>query len=168
MRARFHSLLRSGVLPLTAILCALPAGAQSLPPQLPPGPLTLEDVLEIAEARSESIAIARAGLIRADAERVRARSGLFPQLSASASYDRSLASEFEGVFGASTGPACAPFVLNPGASIDARLAEVERAIDCGAVGSGLFGPTPEGTDADGGLEDLPFGRENTWRASLAF
>jgi outer membrane protein TolC len=62
--------------------------------------LTLGQVLELAESRSESIALAQAGIRRAEGEQVRARSGRYPQLSAAASYDRSLASEFEGVFDA--------------------------------------------------------------------
>ena len=77
-----------------ATLCPLSAYAQTFPA----GPLTLEQVLELAEARSETIAIARAGIRRAEGEDVRARSGLFPQLNASVSYDRALASEFEGIF----------------------------------------------------------------------
>jgi outer membrane protein len=94
---------------------------------------------------------------------VRARSGLLPQLSASASYDRALASEFEGVFDVQ-GPSCPPFSLNPAGPIDARVAEIERAIDCGAVGGGFFG----GSSSSGGLSNLPFGRKNTWRTSLSF
>jgi len=94
------------------------------------GPLTLEQVLELAEARSETVAIAQAGIRRAEGEEIRARSGLFPQLNVSVSYDRSLASEFEGLFD------------------DASL-----------------GGTPGGDDA--GLEELPFGRANTWRLNLA-
>ena len=105
--------------------------ARGQAPALPAGPLTLEQVLELAEARSESIAAARAGITRTDGERLRARSELFPQLSASASYDRALASEFEGVFD-----------------------------------DGLFGGGAGEEPAEDGLEDLPFGRENTWRASL--
>ena len=79
------------------VLAAGPAAAQS-PPRLPPRPLTLEEVLEVAQSRSETIAAARAGVQRAEAEQARARSGLYPQLSGSLSYERALASEFEGVF----------------------------------------------------------------------
>ena len=101
------------------------AAAQTLPPQLPGGALTLEQMLEIAEARSEAVAIARAGISRADADRIRARSGLFPTLTLSAGYDRSLASEFEGIFNSTTStPTCAPFTLNPQAPIDTRVAEM--------------------------------------------
>ena len=63
------------------------------------------------------------------------------------------------------GPSCPPFSLNPSAPIDARIAEIERAIDCGAVGGGFFGG---GSSSSGGLSNLPFGRKNTWRASLTF
>jgi outer membrane protein TolC len=105
-----------------------PAVAAQTTADVPAAPLTLEQVLALAEKRSETIAISRAGVQRAEGERTRARSGLYPQLSASASYDRALASEFEGIF------------------------------DTGDVGGG---------DDEGGFEDLPFGRENTWRISLA-
>jgi outer membrane protein len=134
------------------------------PPPVPAGPLSLEQVLALAEPRSEAVAIAQAGVRRSEGEQVRARSGLLPQLSASASYDRALASEFEGVFDVQ-GPSCPPFALNPSAPIDARVAEIERAIDCGAVGGGFFGG---GASSGDGLSNLPFGRKNTYRASLSF
>jgi outer membrane protein TolC len=108
-----------------------PAAAQQPPPRpLPAAPLTLEQVLALAEPGSESVAIALAGIRRAEAEQTRARSGRYPQLSAAASYDRSLANEFEGVFD-----------------------DVS------------FGGT-DGQEPDGGFEDLPFGRVNTWRMGL--
>jgi outer membrane protein TolC len=141
-----------------------PAAAQ--PSMQPRGPLTLEQALEIAEAQSESIAGAAAAVRRAEAEQVRAKSGRRPQLSGSASYDRALASEFSGVFDGGGGPVCAPFTLNPSAPLDARVAEIERAIDCGAIGASLFGGGGSGSGDD--VPDLPFGRENTWRFSLAF
>ena len=133
------------------------------PSPVPAGPLSLEQVLALAEPRSEAVEIAQAGVRRAEGDQMRARSGLLPQLSASASYDRALASEFEGVFDVQ-GPSCPPFSLNPSAPIDARVAEIERAIDCGAVGGGFFG----GSSSGGGLSNLPFGRKNTYRASLSF
>ena len=139
------------------------AAQQSEEAQVPAGPLTLDQVLALAESRSEAIGIARTGIDRAEGDQVRARSGRFPQLTASASYDRALASEFSNVFGSgSVGPPCPPFTPDPNASLDARVAEIERAIDCGAVGSSFFGG---GDDED---VDLPFGRKNTWRVNLAF
>jgi outer membrane protein TolC len=142
---------------------APPAFAQD-PPAVPPGPLTLEQVLDLAEVRSEAIGIARSGVRRAEGEQVRARSGRLPQLNASASYDRALASEFSGVFGGGTaGPPCPPFTLDPAAALPDRVAEIERAIDCGAIGGSLFGGTGEDDELD-----LPFGRKNTWRVNLLF
>jgi outer membrane protein TolC len=151
------------VLPAT---CAVAAAQDTVPAPLPGGPLTLEQVLGLAEARSEALGIARSGVQRAQGEQLRARSGRFPQLTASGSYDRALASEFSGIFGAdSTGPPCPPFALDPAASLAERVAEIERAIDCGAIGSSLFG----GGSGEGGEDvDLPFGRKNTWRVNLAF
>jgi len=143
-------------------LASAPASAQT-PPPVPSGPLTLEQVLALAEPRSEGVAIAQQGVRRAEGQQIQAKSGGLPQLSASASYDRALASEFEGVFDVQT-PSCAPFTLNPTAAIDARLAEIERAIDCGAVGGGFFGSG----SSSSGFANLPFGRKNTWRATLSF
>ncbi len=145
---------------------ATPASTSPQPkeaPPIPPGPLTLDQVLALAEPRSEAVSIAVAGVRRAEGDQLRARSGLRPQLSAAASYDRALASEFEGVFdNVDTGPVCPPFALNPTAALDARVTEIERALDCGAIGGGgFFGST-------GDLSNLPFGRKNTWRASLSF
>lgn len=108
---------------------------------VPAGPITLEQALALAEGRSEAVASAQAGIRRSEGEEIRARATLFPQLSASLGYDRSLASEFDGVFDN----------VNFGSS-------------SGGSGSGTTDP---GTD-DGGLEDLPFGRANTWRATLTF
>jgi outer membrane protein TolC len=79
------------------VCTAAPLAAQE-PPPVPAGPLTLEQVLDLAQTRSEAVAIALAGIRRAEGEQARARSGRYPQLGASASYDRSLANEFEGVF----------------------------------------------------------------------
>jgi outer membrane protein TolC len=133
-------------------------------------PLTLDEVLKLAEERSESIAIAAAGVRRAEGEQARARSGLFPQLNLSASYDRTLKTEFEGLFSGTT-TTCAPFAPDPSASLEARVTEIERAAQCGAIG-GLFSSSTTGTSnsesSDEGLSSLPFGRPNTWRVNLAF
>ena len=164
---------RPGVIPLTLMLALLagplaptaPAGAAEaraaeVQEQLPNRPLTLEDAIRLAEARSEQIAVARAGVNRAAGEETRARADLFPQLSASVSYDRTLASEFSGIFDQGDGPpACDPFTLRPTAPLGDRVGEIERAIDCGAIGGSLFG---------GDALDLPFGRENIYRLNLSF
>jgi len=147
-----------------ALLALAGSGASAQTPAVPAGPLTLEQVLQLAEPRSESIAIAEAAVRRAAGDVVRARSGRLPQLSASASYDRALASEFEGLFDA-TGPPCDPFAANAGAPLAERVAEIERAIDCGAIGGSFFGG---GQDTGDDGNSLPFGRKNTWRVNLLF
>ena len=131
-------------------------------------PLTLEQALSIAEANSESLTAASAGVRRAEGEQARARSNRLPQLSASASYDRALASEFSGVFDTTGVTPCAPFTLAPNAPLDARVSEIERAIDCGAIGNSFFGGGSSGGEDEDGTVDLPFGRENTWRFTLSF
>jgi outer membrane protein len=96
MLNRGYRLTAAAVICLFGALAPVRASAQ--PSDVPPGPLTLEQVLTLAEARSESIAISHAGVERAEGERTRARSGLLPQVSATGAYDRALASEFEGLF----------------------------------------------------------------------
>ena len=141
------------------------ARAQNASP--PTIPLTLDQALTIAETHSETVTGAVAGVRRAEGEQARARSGRYPQLSASAGYDRALASEFSGVFDSSAAAPCPPFTLNPGASLESRVTEIERAIDCGAIGNSFFGGGGSGDDGEDAV-DLPFGRENTWRVGLSF
>lgn len=88
------------VLPTLSVvgLCGSSALAQG--PPAPPRTLTLDEALTIAEKASERVAIATAGVSRADAGRALARSEGLPQLNGSASYDRTLRSEFAGLFDA--------------------------------------------------------------------
>lgn len=163
LRLMVRLLALASVVLLSSINAPVLAQEKAAAP-LPAGPLTLEQVLALAESKSESLGIARSAVRRAEGEQLRARSGRFPQLTASASYDRALASEFSGIFSGTAGPPCPPFTLNPSAPLDERVGEIERAIDCGAIGSSFFG----GGSGDGEDVDLPFGRENTWRVNLAF
>ena len=109
--------VRAGGIACLLAITSVAAYAQT-PAAVPPGPLTLEQVLALAEPKSETVAIAQAGIRRAEGEQIRARSGELPQLSVTASYDRALASEFDGVFDFNQGPACSPFALNPTAPIE--------------------------------------------------
>lgn len=68
-----------------------------------PTVLTLEEALRRAEAQSESMTIAAAGSSRAHADLKRTNSQRYPQINFSGSYDRTLASEFTGVFGGGSG-----------------------------------------------------------------
>ena len=71
--------------------------------EVPSRALTLDEVIDLAEARSEQIAIAQFGVTRAVAGEQRARSDRLPQLAGGASYDRTLKSEFEGIFSGGAG-----------------------------------------------------------------
>lgn len=161
LRLRAAVSLLSWLLPMAAV-----AQEPASPPPVPTGPLTLEQVLTLAEPRSEALSIAITGVRRAEADQVRARSGLRPQVSASASYDRTFASEFDVLLNTeNVVPPCPPFLPDPFAPIEARVGELERAVDCEAAGQGLL----DGNASDGGgpdLSALPFGRRNAWRATL--
>ena len=61
--------------------------------------LTLDEAVRIAESQSEALKIARAGVQRAHGQQWQARSQYFPQLNGSASYTRTLASQFQNVGG---------------------------------------------------------------------
>lgn len=157
-----------------ALLCAAlqvfpagPARAQTPPP--PPAPaqvpapagrvLTLEDALTLAGARNEQVEIAQAGAERAQGNQLRVESEKKPQLTGSASYDRALQSEFSGIFD-STRPSCTPLTVNPSAPLDARVTEIERALqDC---------PPSANPFASSDSESLPFGQKNTWRLGFVF
>ena len=82
---------------LIVLLAAAPAAAQT------PLVLTLEDALKRAEAQSESMVIAGAGTARAQADLKRTNSQRYPQIGFSGGYDRTLASEFSGVFDGGSG-----------------------------------------------------------------
>jgi len=136
--SRLRIVVRTGVAAIAAVIAVGgsvgPAQAQAVDLS---GPLGLQQALEIAEAKSEAVALARVALTRNDGDFVRAKSGRRPQLSGTATYDRSLANEFQGVF---------------------------DTIDFGGGNGGTDGNNGSG----GGLDNLPFGRANTWRATLSF
>src|SRR3954447_2516571 len=78
-------------------------------------PLTLSQALDLAEKQSETVGIARAELARAEGDRRRARSAYFPQLNGSASYQRTLRSQFSSLANAAdsgtiSAQSCGPFV----------------------------------------------------------
>ena len=135
MVIRVLQILRVCAMTAVMLLAVLGEAARAQSPQapaLPSGPLTLEQALLIAEAQSEPVGIAQVAVARTEGDAVRARANERPQLSATASYDRSLANEFQGVF------------------------------DNVNFGNG------SNDGSSNSLKDLPFGRANTWRASLAF
>jgi outer membrane protein TolC len=125
-------------------------------------PLSLVEALDIAEGQSEAVGIARQEVARAEGERRRARSAYFPQLTGTASYQRTLRSQFSALQSdTSTGPPpedCPSFSPRPGLTVDQRLDSLEAAVSCASNADPFAGL--------GG--DLPFGRENTYRFGLSF
>lgn len=139
------------------------AQGQQQPQQTPPKVMTLDDALAMAEQSSDQIAIAQAGVNRADSNEMRAKADQLPQVNVAGSYDRALQSEFADVFG--TGPSCTPLTVNPGAPLDARVTEIERALqECPPSlfsGSSTSNSTSSNSDSS-----LPFGQRNTYRVNL--
>ena len=153
---------------LTTALILLMAGsvsqAQPSQPASAPRVITLDDALRLAEPKSELVTIAEAGVTRAESEQRRVHSEWLPQVSALASYDRALASEFSGLFD-SFGPSCTPLTIDTQAPLPDRVAEIERALrDCPPTGNVFGGGASESDDG----EALPFGRPNTYRLNVAF
>src|SRR4051812_39723961 len=93
-------------LPLALVLLAPLAPAHDARAQQPARPgaaspqtgaavsISLDDALRMAQATSQSIEVARSGVVRASGTRLQARSQYFPQLNASASYNKTLQSQF--------------------------------------------------------------------------
>ncbi len=124
--------------------------------------LSLEDALRMAEAASEQVAIARAGVMRSQGQLRQAKSEYFPQISGSLSYTRTLASEFS-AFSSSTqdstttsGPACGSFIPNPALSLNERVDSLEAALRCQSEANPFSA-----------FRNLPFGRENVWNLGLS-
>jgi outer membrane protein TolC len=122
--------------------------------------LTLDRAIDVALGASEQIAIATAGVTSAEGVVQQAHSERLPQLFGSASYDRTLASEFSGLFG--EGTSCLPLQADPTAPLVERVAELERAFGCPSTSFG------GNTSGDDGLADLPFGQKNIYRLGLSF
>ncbi|MGH7580620.1 MAG: TolC family protein, partial [Gemmatimonadales bacterium] len=153
------------VILIAGILVSIVPSARAQEPQAPAArPMSLNQALEIAERESESVGIAQSDLARAEGERRRARSAYFPQLTGTASYTRTLRSQFSALQdedGGAPAPVpeeCDAFVPRPGLPIEERLDSLEAAVECAS-----------NADPFAGLgEDLPFGRENNYRFGLSF
>jgi outer membrane protein TolC len=126
--------------------------------------LTLEDALRMAEAQSEAVQIARAGLLQARGQQYQARSQYLPQVSATGSYARTLRSQFQGLnFGggggdtssaAATHSVCSP-TISSGATQAERDAALAQAITCPAAGGGID------------FSKVGFGAPNQWTLGLS-
>src|SRR5690242_6719507 len=125
--------------------------------------LSLEDALRAAEAQSEAVQIARAGLTRARGQWYQARSQYLPQLNGTASYARTLRSQFQGFSlggGADTSTTPKPQALcAPAIPANATQAEIQAALaqasTCQAAGGFNF-------------SSVGFGAPNQWTFGLNF
>jgi outer membrane protein TolC len=126
--------------------------------------ISLDEAVKLAQSKSPAVRVARAGVTRAEGQHIQARSQLFPQLSGSANYTRTLRSQYEGVFGGEPadtnttpvpdGP-CDKYLKDETATVAERLAGLEMANRC-ALGQNPFS----------GLSSLPFGQRNAWTLGL--
>ena len=152
---------------LAAMVSTASAAAQSPAASDSTGvPLSLADAIRIGEQRSEAIDIARAGVRRAEGQQYQARSQRLPQLYGSAGYTRTLKSQFEGAFAASTPdttkpkspePPCDAYLRNASSSVAERLAGLELAQQC-SLGLNPFSA----------FSSLPFGQEHQYQMGLSF
>jgi outer membrane protein TolC len=122
--------------------------------------LTLAEALNQAERASESVGIARAGVLRARGQQSQARSGYYPQLSGSATYTRTLRSQFSALQDASSdtssSTSCRTFQPDPNLPIGERVDSLESALHC------LSSENPFAS-----LSNLPFGREHQYNFGLS-
>ena len=128
--------------------------------------VSLEDAIRLADRSNEAIDIARAAVTRTNGQQMIARSQFLPQLNASASYARTLASQFEGFsFG---GPDTSNFraLCTPNLPATATPAERQAALDAAGSCQPLGGSTGDGGAS--AFQSVGFGAENQWVLGLQF
>jgi outer membrane protein len=129
--------------------------------------LSLDDALRIAQARSQTVDIARAGVTRAAGQRYQARSQYFPQLNGTAGYTKTLKSQFQNLTAApaadtntvvapATPSLCAPFIAATATPAE-RAAALAQAATCPSAAAGGFD-----------LSKTSFGATNQWAFGLNF
>jgi outer membrane protein TolC len=158
-------------LALGGLLLSSPGVAAQQPTEAPAGapvdtaagqPVTLEDALRLAEESSEQVTISQAAVMRAQGAQLQARSAWFPQLTASAGYTRTLATEFSSVTSApvdTTAPQNCPtgrFQPDPSLPLAQRVDSLEHALACGTG------------NPFAAFKNLPFGRQNQVNLGLTF
>ena len=158
---------RAALAPFVALVLSAsgPASAWALQPQRPatsgaPRCISLDEALRIADAQSEAVDVARAGVTRATGQRFQSRSQSLPQVGAVAGYTRLLQSQFSDLVATpvDTGPPAPPSLCAPRIPVNAtpgeRSAALAQATTCPS-GSGGFDFTQTG-----------FGAANQWTLGL--
>jgi len=161
------------VLTILALIAGFPAAGAAQQGRA----LSLEEALRLAESQSEAIRIAQAGVQRARGQQLQARSQYYPQVGASLTYTRTLASQFEAL--ADAGPPappagtppvppddgttyyapCTRYLAAAGATEAQRLASLEVFARCSA-GTGGF-PIDFSKVGFGSLNQYQFGLQGS-------
>jgi len=143
-------------------LMARPAAAQRPVLDTLPSPtaLSLDDALRLALPASEAVAIAEQAVRRAQGDVKKARSEFFPQLNGTASYTRTLKSQFSRAGGSggsdsTAATSCNRFTGDPSQPVTTRLDSLENALNC-----------VTGLNPFAAFGDLPFGQKNQYRLGL--
>jgi outer membrane protein len=129
--------------------------------------VSLEEAIRLADRSNESIDIAQAAVTRARGQQLQARSQFLPQLNGSASYARTLASQFDGFsFGGGPDTATIRSLCAPNLPDNATAAERQAALDAARSCS----PLGAGTGGGGGpdFQSVGFGALNQWVFGLQF
>jgi outer membrane protein TolC len=133
-------------------------------------PVSLGDAIRMAAAKSQVVRIANNAVLRARGGQYQARSGLFPQLSASANYTRTLASQFASAFSssASSGPPgpegpCNQYLFNGDSSELARVTGLENYARCTVAGHNASDASTGGID----FSKVGFGSKNGYTLGLS-
>lgn len=157
--SRQHVLARLAALALAAAAVAplAPAAVAAQAAPAVPGDsvaLSLGDAVARATGQSQEVRLARAQVDLARSQVTSARSAAFPQLDGGLTYNRTFATQFD----AGSSPALPDslrFEPDTTATLEERIRYIERNAANAALGGlgSLFG-------------NLPFGRPNTWTASL--
>ncbi|MEO8201618.1 MAG: TolC family protein [Gemmatimonadota bacterium] len=121
--------------------------------------LSLGAALNLAETASENVGIAKAGVGRSRGQQLQARSGYFPQLTGSATYTRTIRSQFSSLQSGSdtAGTAgCRAFSPDPSLPIGERVDSLESALNCLSTANPFAA-----------FRNLPFGREHQYNFGLS-
>ena len=162
-----HSIIIGCAALILAVTAFLPAelAAQATTPQPPAVTLSLDDAVRMAEAQSEAVRIARAGVQRSEGQRLQARSQILPQIYGSAGYTRTLKSQYSSLSSsaepdttkpASPAPPCDAYLLDQSATVAERLAGLEQASKCAS-----------GLNPFAAFSSLPFGQANQYQVGLS-
>ncbi len=154
---------RIALIAATIALLPLILGAQTPASTTPGVTLSLDEAVRMAESQSEAVRIARAGVQRTEGQQLQVRSQLFPQITGSGGYTRTLKSQYSSLGSSapdtttSTSPAppCDGYLADPAANVADRLAGLEQSARCAS-----------GLNPFAAFSSLPFGQANQYQLGL--